>query len=200
MVDQMIYLADRGYIYYDPETQRIYVKDKIYHYENSHFARIDYDVIRFESVIKGRDNASLSLINHNLTLQGVPSFIFSDSQQVQVIPTEQIVDIKKNRDLNFAGKVLAGRFAFYSKKFEFDYNGFMLKNTNIDSMRLWFPDSSGNLRAVESVIEDLYGNLQIDKPNNKSGRKPSSEYPIFTSLRPSAVYYDKQQKHTRRCI
>ena len=121
----------------------------------------NYDIIRLNSVISARSNASLNLLNDEVTVQGVRRFNFSDSQNVIAVPTEQTVVIKANRTLAFGGMIRAGRFDLFSKDFEFDYENFATKPTTIDSMRLYYPDEDGKMRRVNSVLSNLYGVLEI---------------------------------------
>lgn len=192
LMNQFITLADEGYIFFDVETGEVELRDKVNLYRLAHRGLSDYDVLRFNSIIGARSNGSMDLINNHLQIEGVKAFIFSDSQSVFVTPTEQQIEIRKALDVHFAGKISAGRFDFYGKDFLFDYAGFKIKYSHIDSMRIYFPDTAGRgLIPVNSVLQDVYGTLYIDKPNNKSGLKEYSEYPIFVSDKGSNVYYDK---------
>lgn len=196
--EQIINLADDGYIYYDMQTDSIEIRDRLYNYVNNHMQVRDYDVIRMISVISARPNVTLSLNNMNLQVEGVRKFTFSDSQNCIAVPHEQQVLIKKDRAMNFGGVVRAGKVDFYSKSFNFEYNSFMIRNTHFDSMVLYYPDETTKaLRKVQSVLSDLYGTLEFDYPKNKSGlkKKDYPEYPIFTSERGSKVHYEYEQTH-----
>jgi hypothetical protein len=191
---QIIMLNDEGFIYFDPVTEKIRVKEKLINYVRNHYKIADYDVIRFSSVIGARPNAYLNLINYDLVLEGVRAFRFSDSQQVAAIPSEQKVTIKNNRRLIFGGRVTAGRFDFFGAEFDFEYERFSITSQLIDSMKIFYPDTlEGNfLIPVKTVLRDLNGELLIDKPNNKSGFKDYPDYPIFSSRGRSVIAYDKQ--------
>jgi len=197
LLPQMFMLADEGFIYLDLETDKIKVKEKLFNYYRNHFKLADYDVIRFISVIGGRPNATLNLINYDLQLEGVRLFHFSDSQNVVVIPHEQQVTVKNNRRLTFGGRVTAGRFDFYGQDFDFRYEGFDINSNNIDSMKLFFPDTidQSYLIPIKTVLRDLSGTLYIDKPHNKSGIKDFPEYPKFVSRSPAVISYDKKGIH-----
>ncbi len=191
---QIIDLADNGFLFFNPDNGKIKVKRKVFDFVNAHFKLKDYDVIRFRSIIGGRPNAYLNLINNNFVLEGVAAFNFSDSQTVAAYPNEQTLNIKNKRNIDFGGKLVAGWFDFYSDKFEFDYNQFKVHANRIDSMRLYFPDSiNGNtLLPVTSLLKDISGTIYIDKPNNKSGTDTSNgEYPIFVSEKPCKISYQK---------
>jgi len=192
--NQIIELADNGFIYYNPDNGKIKVKRKVFDYVNSHFKLTDYDVIRFRSIIGGRPNSTLNLVNNDFVIEGVTAFNFSDSQTVVAYPHEQTVTIMNKRKIDFGGKLTVGWFDFYSEKFQFDYLSFKIRSNKIDSLRLFYPDSiNGNsLLPVTSLLKDIDGTIYIDKPNNKSGTDTSNgQYPIFVSEKSSKISYQK---------
>lgn len=192
---QILLLNDRGFIVFDPNTEMIQVQKKTFDYWNNHMKLSDFDVIRLESIIKLRPNASINLVNNDMVIEGCPGIQFSDSQSVYTIATEQQLTIKKNRDMFFGGKVHAGRFDFFGKDFYFNYDGFFIKMDNVDSMRFTCPsrDDPEKYVLVQTVLQNIYGTLYIDKENNKAGRKDYPEYPRFVSDRGAMVYYDKPE-------
>jgi hypothetical protein len=148
--------------------------------------RADYDVIQFFSNVYGSDNnAELSLLNGDLRMYGVEKIYLSDSQNVVIYPKNQELVIHKNRNFDFAGRIMAGRFEFFGKKFDFDYDKFKVNLENVDSLRLRVTtdekDEFGKvqLKKVKTVIENVIGDLLIDHPVNKSGSRSLAQYPIF---------------------
>ncbi|MPM15169.1 hypothetical protein SDC9_61535 [bioreactor metagenome] len=198
---ELIDYAIKGFVIYDPNTDKVFVKDKVFDYLNAKVGKADYDVIQFHSVIEKESNATFSLLNWDMKIRGVSRVFLSDSQAVIIYPNDQEIILKKNRDFTFAGRVHAGMFDYYGKNFSFEYDKFKLNLPIIDSMtfkvRSRTPDEYGEypLIRVKSVIEDLSGDILIDHPNNKSGRKPFPEYPIFNSKKFSFVYWDKNSDY-----
>ena len=189
---QMIDLHSKGFVNYDSKTEYVTVKRKLIDYVNAHNGKTDYDAITFESVIKRDPNAAISLINNDLQIQGVRKFYFSDSQNVYIIPKEQIVTLKKNRNMDFSGKLRSGKVEFYGNGFSFDYVRFEVRLNNVDSMKFLYHDSkSGIDLPVKSALNNIYGTLAIDHPYNKSGRKKYPGYPWFKSDIGSSVFYNK---------
>ncbi|MFZ4799312.1 MAG: hypothetical protein ACOYMA_17565 [Bacteroidia bacterium] len=187
----MIDLNDRGFLNYNEQLKTVTIKPKLKDYVNAHMGRTDYDAISFKSIISAIPNAALSLINNDLIIQGVGKFKFSDSQNVEVTPKEQILTIKKNRGIDFNGKLRAGMADFYGSNFSFDYTKFDVRLNNVDSLKfLYLDDTLGYLANVKSVIQNIYGTLEIDYPYNKSSRKNYPGYPKFTSEVGSKVFYD----------
>jgi hypothetical protein len=196
LIQQIMDLADDGFIYYYPDNDSIYVRDKLYSWNSNNRGGKDYDVLRFASVISSKPNITYSFNTRDLKMEGVRKFTFSDSQNVLTIPKDQLLVIKKDKNLHFSGLIRAGRIDFYSKDFNFDYSGFQINNTTIDSMVIFYPDvNSNSLRKVESVLSNTYGRILIDKSNNKSGLKDFPEYPIFIAERGSEINYDRAATH-----
>lgn len=190
-------LANQGYIFYDMEGKKIIVKDKLIHYVNAAESGHDFDNIKFESIISARPNATISLINNDFKLEGVPRIMISDSQSTYFQPAEQTVVIKKNRDMVFSGQVHSGRFDFYGKDFIFNYTLFKVVLNNIDSVKFKFPEYDKNgkvvgMRTIQNSLQNVNGFLYIDKFDNKSGKQMLEDYPIFECNKESFVYYDRK--------
>lgn len=191
-----IALHDDGFVNYNFKNDSITINRKVFKYNLMHKKAVDYDVIRLNSVIAAKPNATLNLLSQEMTIEGVRSCFFSDSQNVSVKPFDQTVVLTNDRNLRFGGMVRAGRFDFYGQRFNFNYSRFQIDFANIDSMQMFFPDESGQrLIPIKSVLRNIGGTLYIDKPNNKSGNINYPEYPIFTSNKGSDILYDKPSIH-----
>lgn len=200
-------LSNSGFLIYDPSTDMITYKEKCDTYIAARAGKKDYDNILFESKVQpGTTNAQLNLLNYDMTIFGVEEVGLSDSQNVVVFPKEDKIILKKNRTFTFEGSIMGGRFDYYGKLFTFNYETFTMNLSNVDSVRIWVDtperdprDPKGGFKQVKvrSVIENMNGSLAIDNPANKSGvwSKKYPNYPIFTSAKPSYVYYDKQYLH-----
>ena len=196
LVAPFLELHDQGYINYLQDLDSAILLPKAFRYVQAHQKMRDYDVIRISSIIGARPNFTLNLLSNEMNLEGVSKFFFSDSQNVIVAPYNQQVTLTKNRGLRFGGQLRAGRFDFYGKKYVFNYGQFNIAMSAVDSLQMYFPDSSGRrLVPIKSVLRNVSGTLYIDKPNNKSGNKDYPEYPIFVSDKGSEVLYDKPHIH-----
>jgi len=197
VIPMVIDLANKGYLNYDTEEEWISVKQRLYDHIQASAGNIDYDVLQFNSSTADGKNATLSLLNYDLILQGVRRIILSDSQSVKIYPAEQMVTIKKNRDFNFAGVVQAGKLHYFGKEYAFKYDPFMIDLINVDSVSIYADrfENDGSWVRVKNVIEQIQGTLEIDLPTNKSGLL-SQEYPgfpVFTSNQESYVFYDNKR-------
>ncbi len=193
----LLQMASMGFVSYDIDDNKILIKDKLYNFLLSKAGKMDYDVIQFNSVISGKSNASLSLLNFDLKLNGVKSVFLSDSQNVYIYPKDQELILKKNRNFTFDGRVHAGLFDFYGKLYTFDYTKFNIDMPNVDSLGFYVKSFKPNEKGeysfvrVKTVVEGIKGDLQIDASNNKSGLVPYAQYPLFNSIKDSYVYYNK---------
>ncbi len=194
----LLNLASKGFLLYNTDEHYVIVKENVRTYVLAYQGETDYDVISFNSRTNGAiPNASLNLRNNDIIIQGVRTVFLSDSQDVRIYPKRGRVELKKNRDFRFDGKIMAGRFDLYATGCYFSYDKFELELPSIDSLSFKVEAFEENdygerpLVRVKTVIEDLKGNILIDQPNNKSGRESFPEYPILNSKTKSYVYYDK---------
>lgn len=196
----MLRLAKEGFVLYDRKNSIVEIKQKTFNYIQAHYGKRDYDVMRFSSETQGEKNAEFNLKTFDLELRGIPVIQLSDSQQVFIYPRNKAIVMKKNRDFTFNGTIEAGNVTLYGDSCFFDYDNFSIDLPSIDSMRIFVETNaitaSGQYfkQPVQTVIEDLSGDLKIDKPNNKSGLKKAPDYPILNSSQPSKTYYDKYSR------
>lgn len=193
----LIFLANKGFVSYDFEEDVATINDKLYYYLAARSNKTDYDKIEIESVISAKANAKLNLMNFEMDMQGVGSVLLSDSQQVWITPVNQEMRLLKNRDIEFNGRVHAGRSDFYGKKFKFLYDQFRIDLENVDSIRLKVVsetefDENGNPKLIplKSTLQNVTGKIFIDSLTNKSSRKSYPPYPVFVSDKEAFVYYD----------
>ncbi|MEX1189754.1 MAG: hypothetical protein WED33_10890, partial [Bacteroidia bacterium] len=191
-------MSNMGFVLFDEETEMVTLKPRLRKTLLALNGRADYDVIQFSSRVGGAsNNAELSLLNYDLRMYGVNKISLSDSQNVVIYPRNQELVVHKNRDFDFAGVIRAGRFEFFGKKFDFQYDKFKVNLTNVDSLRLYVEagekDEFGNnpLTKVKTVIENVLGDLLVDHPFNKSGVRGLAQYPIFNSVQNSYAYYQR---------
>ena len=186
-----------GFVDYSVQTREAYLKDKAFEYILNYQGVRDFDVIQFVSRLENGTNATLSLESYAMEVEGIRAITLSDSQKVGLFPADEKIIIHKDLNFDFDGQISAGRFNFWGNQFKFNYEQFRIGMEDIDSMRFkvlsFEPNSLGQryLVDVKTVLQDLTGDLQIDKPNNKSGKGSFSEYPIFNSAKDAYIYYDK---------
>ena len=188
-------LSKQGLVAFDEGTNRIHVHDKLLGFYKAIVKQQghDYDALSLQSETK-TNNAELDLKTLDLNVHGIEKFVVSDSQLVVVKPYDGDIVVKRNRDIIFSGFINVGRFEMNVTNATFFYDDFRFDLPQIDSVRFFvtnFQDTS-KLRMVRTPLYNLVGDIQVDKPDNHCGLKKNKEYPIFNSVQPSYVYYDRQ--------
>jgi hypothetical protein len=200
-VKQMLMrMAAQGFLFYDSEKGMASIRPRLHDYLAASVSKIDYDVISIPSRVNTPvENAVFDLRNYDLTINGITRIFVSDSQNVAIYPASDRIIMKHNRNFLFDGQVQAGLFTFSGKNFFFNYDTFKIGMRKIDSLHIRYltgaVDNYGFPVATDAqnLIEDLTGELFIDKPDNKSGRKSYPQYPIFDSKENGFVYYDSRK-------
>lgn len=193
-------MAIFGLISYEPETDIITIKPRFFDYIKYSKHEKDYDIITIHSIFPNKTNATMSLVNnsYDITVRGVENVLLSDTQKVFMFPRKNEMILKKNRTFEFSGTVASGKFEFHGKDFIFDYDQFKMKMKTIDSCRIYVvsrePDMNGEypFKRVQTVIENLNGELKIDAPKNHSGYGKAPTFPSFESFKESYTFYDKK--------
>ncbi len=194
-------LVEDGFIYYDKITGLVTVKDKVFNYVLSNADKRDHDVIKFNSY-STQTNATLNLDTFDMTVVGVRMIVLSDSQDVRIFPGEKFnIQLNEKQDIAFSNVVIAGIVDFVGEGFYFDYDSFKIDLTDLAAATINVPTGERDKQndaiyiPLRSKIEGLTGYLNIAQPNNKAGKKPAPNYPIFTNRKKSYVYYSADSIH-----
>ncbi len=190
-------LANSGFVFYDSNTEMVTVKPRLHDYLAASVNKIDYDVMSFTSSVEmPRENAIFNLKNYDLVINGIPRVFVSDSQNVVIYPKYDRIIFKRNRSFQFDGVITAGLLTFFGQNLFFSYDSFKVNLQNVDSVNFNFLtgelDNYGlpRIGGVNSTLQNVTGEILIDKADNKSGRVSYPEYPIFKSKETSYVYYN----------
>jgi hypothetical protein len=195
MVQGMISdLVAQGFINYSPDKNEIELKDKVFHYSMANAKKVDFDAIKIKSETP-EENSYLNLADNIVQLNGVKSVELSNKQKVRIFPSKDKIWMKKNRDLDFDGRINSGMILYYGKKYHFNYDLFDIKMDSIRYMDLYLKTGEDAYKrpimtAINSRIENTQGTLLIDAPNNKSGREDLKMFPSFQTKDFSYVFYD----------
>jgi len=195
---QLIKLANAGFLSYDIDNAFAIVQPRLTEYLAARSGVKDSDIIQFKSFVDKGSNAQLNLNSLKLSIEGVKQVMLSDSQYVYVAPSDGKVIVAKNRDFSFKGRVHAGLFDFLANECTFQYDKFSLSMPKIDSAMMivpaWEPDANGYrpFVRVKNVLANMDGELQIDDPDSKSGRKMLHHFPLLISKDTSFVYFDRK--------
>lgn len=195
---QLIKLANAGFLSFDIDNNFAIVQPRLNEYLAARSGVKDSDIIQFKSFVDKGSNAQLDLKNLRLSIEGVNQVMLSDSQYVYVVPRDGKVIVTRNRDFSFKGRVHAGLFDFLANECTFQYDKFSMNIPQIDSAMMvvpaWNVDENGSRPyvRVKNVIADMNGELLIDSPESKSGRKMLHQYPLLISKDTSYVYFEQK--------
>ena len=201
---QLFRFVEFGFIDFNMLTSEVIYRTKLRNYLQNDVKKRDYDILTFRSNLGGnQSNATLSMLNYDLTIRGLDKIVVSDSQMVDVYPLGRQIVMQKNRDFLFHGKVEAGRFDFWVSNCKFYYDNFKMDFTVIDSIVFYVEDKSQGMddlgfypwEKVRSYVQDISGTLYIDRPNNKSSTLNIPGYPYFEAKSPGRVYYNHSFVH-----
>jgi hypothetical protein len=193
---QLIEIAKLGFILFDGDKDEATVQPRLYEFLAAAAKKTDFDVIDLHSSITAPDkNALFDVKTHDLTIHGIEKFMVSDSQKVVIKPRTPQVVMKKNRAIEIDGRIDAGQVELYGDSLHFDYDAFRINLHRVDSLYMYVPsdekDALGRprLRRLKTAIEKLSGSIQIDLPDNKSGRQSQQQFPVLNSDSASYVFY-----------
>lgn len=196
-IQSLLYeMIAKGFVNYDPESGMVDIRDKVIHYADASQKKVDYETISILSKTLD-NNAEWNLKTGNINVFGVDKVEFSRYQRVALKPAGDKLMLKKNRNMDFGGKIFAGFSTFLGKKFRFDYDKFQIEMDTIKYFDMFIPtgekDKNGIPIAnpIASRIENTFGILNIDAPSNKSGVQNLPAFPSFQSKGPAFVFYDK---------
>lgn len=183
-------LQSEGYLEYDKDSQMVSILDRFFDILASDHAEFDYDVIRFQTratnrqpnirLVLGTNDMMVYGIWDNQTGREIPSITLSDFKHVVILPDDGRIVLKKHRNFNFSGIVMAGMYEFFTKDCLFDYQSFAIDMKKVDSLR-FYARFDGKVYPVEGTLERLSGTLAIDEKDNKSSVRETPDYPRFQS-------------------
>ncbi len=192
-------LVEKGFIKFDPETEMMEIQDKALHYADAARKKVDYDGVSIRSYTD-RTSAVMNLKQNNaIVIDEVKVMEFSSKNKVAIQPINKQVVLKKDRDIDFDGRVFAGISNYEGKDFHFLYQPYQIKMDSIRYMDIFKFEGRRDEKenpvaySINSRIEHIQGVVDIDAPGNKSGVKETPEMPAFRSTGPGYIYYDTEE-------
>lgn len=205
-IHRLMGLWYEGFLDYNPNTEYVTVKQKLYDYIKFFFGKKDYDVINIVSkgVQRSQDAELYPLINglyntktNRLMIFGVNHVILNKRKKVGFVPAKKTFMMGENRDMYFKGRLRVGMADFYGNDFYFNYENYNININKGDSLiyRVWDKDFSETSekdrpKFLISTIENVSGLIRIDVQSNKSGTKNIPKFPLFICKDTSYVYYN----------
>lgn len=213
MQNAVDFLAQKGMVVYYPQQNFVRVKEKAIQVYRSQQKKTDYDNLKIHSVIDTLPNATLNFAKREMTIRGVESFNVSDSLNCTIFPDSSTIVLLQNRDLKFDGRISAGNFEIVGKEFTLKYDSFFINMKQIDSIGFFVTEKNKLGQTVRRRIDNTMqgadstraasagldrvrssgGTLYISRPNNKSGRLKTSDYPRLDATNGGVIYFDRKE-------
>jgi len=195
----MVRMAQQGYLEMDLGTREATATNKLFEDLSNAAGRRDYDVLFFRSEAVGNHHGEISLLNLQLTVNGVSRVDVSRDRGVIIEPRNGRVVIGEDRDFDFAGSVRAGNLQFEGSDYVFDYASFSIELNAVETCKFRVNDEEeidmrGRAKRlrVKNELESIQGVLRVDVPINRSGRLSEAypEYPVLVTEGVSYVHWD----------
>ncbi|MDE5611940.1 MAG: hypothetical protein K2I90_08000, partial [Odoribacter sp.] len=190
---QIILLSYDDFVAFNEAKDEVILRQRLFDYTKARVGKQDYDNIRFSSLPgKAKSNAVMNVRNYNLRIDGVEKLMISEARNIFAEPSDRQVLFLKNRDMTFNGKLNAGMFDMYGQNLFFSYEKYAISLPKVDSTSMYTAGPTKNSRGkkIQSLIRDITGDILIDSPDNKSGKKENPEFPKLNSTGESYVYFD----------
>ncbi len=213
MQNAVDFLAQKGMVVFYPQQNFVRVKEKAIQIYKSQQKKSDYDNLKIHSVIDSVSNATLNFAKRQMTIRGVTGFNVSDSLNCIIIPDSAVIVLMQNRDLKFNGRISAGNFEIVGKEFTLKYDSFFISMNQIDSIGFFVLEKNAQGQTVRRRIDNTMqgadsvhaaaagitrvrssgGTLYISKPNNKSGRIKTADFPRLDATNGGVIYFDRRE-------
>jgi hypothetical protein len=136
----------------------------------------------------------------NMRFNEVESVLLSQTQETEVFLDSAYIIMEKNRDLRFCGWLVSGKFEIHTPLSKFDYQSFKVNILSSDYAFLRVKPlnpqdaPAGETIPMISSISNFRGELQIDDPSNRSGKKgKNGQFPLVKSIEEAFVYYNSKK-------
>jgi len=209
----MTFLAQKGMIEYNAAMGYVKVKPKALHYYDAVKGDADYDNLKIHSIMDGPANATVNFVEGRMNVRGVEEFKVSDSLNVVIKPDSSVITILQNRDIKFDGKITAGNFEINGKDFTMKYDSFFINLNHIDSIRFYITETNARGQSIRRRVNNAMvgadstasaaagmqnssktsGTLFISKPDNKSGKEKSPNYPRLDATAGGVIYFNRRE-------
>lgn len=165
----------------------------------------DADLIAYNEAVSSRRSkqAAYAVIDMNklaIRFNEVESVLLSAAQKTELFLDSSFVEMEKNRDMRFCGWLVSGKMEIHTPLSKFDYQAFKVNVLSSDyaffRINPLNPQdaSPGEMIPMLSSISNFKGELQIDSPTNRSGKKgKNGQFPLIRSIDETYVFYNLKE-------
>ncbi|MDX2361605.1 MAG: hypothetical protein QNK23_12425 [Crocinitomicaceae bacterium] len=128
----------------------------------------------------------MSLTTLDLSLEAVDHVVISDVKNTVVFPDNSEVLIKANRNFNFSGWMNSGKLEIKTKAANFNYEEYkfniLSSEEAIFRVRPLRQEDGMKPIPMVSSLSGITGEIFVDSPDNRSGKKVGEKYAAFPKL------------------
>jgi hypothetical protein len=141
--------------------------------------------------------ALIDLDKKTMRVNEVDDVQISIAQKTDLYPDSSYIVFEKDRNIRFAGLLVAGKFEVHSSDMLFDYDKFKVNIPFSDyaSFRVkpLRKEDGTEFIPMVSNLSFMKGEVQIDNKDTKSGRSgKNTEFPLLVSVQETKVFYNSK--------
>jgi len=142
--------------------------------------------------------AFIDINKQQLFITGTDNVTISNAQSTSIEPDSSIIIMKKNRDLQFKGLLLAGKFACIVNDAYFSYQDFKFILKDLDysvlTVKPLRTEDGSEIIEMGSSFNKLKGELLIDQVYSKSGKgSDNTSYPKLLVPGNTKILYNSKE-------
>ena len=142
--------------------------------------------------------AFIDINKQQLFITGTDNIAISNAQSTSIEPDSSIIIMKKNRDLQFKGLLLAGKFACIVNDAYFSYQDFKFILKDLDysvlTVKPLRAEDGSEIIEMGSSFNKLKGELLIDQVSSKSGKgSDNTSYPKLLVPGNTKILYNSKE-------
>lgn len=142
--------------------------------------------------------AFIDINKQQLFITGTDNITISNAQSTSIEPDSSIIIMKKNRDLQFKGLLLAGKFACIVNDAYFSYQDFKFILKDLDysvlTVKPLRAEDGSEIIEMGSSFNKLKGELLIDQVSSKSGKgSDNTSYPKLLVPGNTKILYNSKE-------
>jgi hypothetical protein len=142
--------------------------------------------------------AFIDINKQQLFITGTDNVAISNAQSTSIEPDSSIIIMKKNRDLQFKGLLLAGKFACIVNDAYFSYQDFKFILKDLDysvlTVKPLRAEDGSEIIEMGSSFNKLKGELLIDQVSSKSGKgSDNTSYPKLLVPGNTKILYNSKE-------
>ena len=150
-IESVIYeLQDRGFLTYNQQAGKLYLKPKLAHYVLAHREAKDYDRVRLVSRTPV-ENAFIDLDGGTIRVDGVQPLQLNRDKKVAIKPFNEQVSIVGDRNMDFGGQVFAGAAILSGSDFHFKYDPYYIQFDSVSYIDIFLPEG-GEIREDARLL------------------------------------------------